>query len=234
MCNFCDANWYIENRNKIKYYLALFIHPFEHSVKWAVFGQITSKWMLNIESLIFITFSLSNLIFVIFFFFFLPFICRKIYRKAISLRDGNSSGTNGNVLLRDGSTDPLAMNPHTISADEVQSTFKLYYWKFTSFFFFTFTILCVQKIKQQMDHWNSHRYFFLTKKKQKFSPNTERWKKKRLQTNLTELAIRCNWPFQLCGAFNSVTESKFNWCFKFLDCNIIIWNYTECKSVWVK
>lgn len=44
---------------------------------------------------------------------------RKVYRKAISLRDGNSSGTNGNVLLRDSSTDPLAMNSHNISTDEV-------------------------------------------------------------------------------------------------------------------
>lgn len=33
LCSFCDANWYIENPNKIKYYLALFIHTFEHSVK---------------------------------------------------------------------------------------------------------------------------------------------------------------------------------------------------------
>ncbi|XP_031626969.1 probable serine/threonine-protein kinase DDB_G0282963 isoform X2 [Contarinia nasturtii] len=46
---------------------------------------------------------------------------RKVYRKAISLRDGNSSGTNGNVLLRDDSTGPLAMNSHTISADELKS-----------------------------------------------------------------------------------------------------------------
>ncbi|XP_055296554.1 uncharacterized protein LOC129565569 [Sitodiplosis mosellana] len=52
----------------------------------------------------------------------LVFAIRKVYRKAISLHDDrNSSGTNGNVLLRDGSTDPLAMNPHTISADELKS-----------------------------------------------------------------------------------------------------------------
>lgn len=53
---------------------------------------------------------------------------RKVYRKAISLRDENSTGPNGNVLLGDDSTDPLPMDSHTsLTAVEVKLTFKLYH-----------------------------------------------------------------------------------------------------------
>lgn len=81
-----------------------------------------------------------------------------MYRKAISLRDENSSGTNGNVLLRDGSTDPLAMNSHNISADEVIAHFAWFYWNSTVFARLkNATRNGMHRIRQQMDHNNFHR-----------------------------------------------------------------------------
>lgn len=125
-----------------------------------------------------------------------------MYRKAINLRDGNSSGTNGNVLLRDGSTDPLAMNPHTISADEVQPpTFKLYYWNAYGLVFFFTLPYCNFPIRIEVDEKLSNKWtikismdskcYFSTKRNKTLlvTLNWDRKKKTRLQTNLTKLVI---------------------------------------------
>lgn len=96
-----------------------------------------------------------------------------MYRKAISLRDGNSSGTNGNVLLRDSSTDPLAMNSHNISTDEVctkrfllrflflleismRPIFCVYVLEVEKPFTKKYHPIRLREIKQQMEHWNSN------------------------------------------------------------------------------
>lgn len=44
---------------------------------------------------------------------------RQVYKRARNLRNGNSSAMNDKGIISDRSTDPLALNAHTMSADEV-------------------------------------------------------------------------------------------------------------------
>lgn len=144
--------WKMCLHNEISKLNKILLNPFahfEHGVFGCIFRQMNSYWIVNFHWI-----SSVNLIFKLFFgvplnyqfvlFFFVHSYCRKVYRKAISLRDGNSSGTNGNVLLRDDSTGPLAMNSHTISADEVKLMFKLYYWNFRYFLLQLFWVIRIE------------------------------------------------------------------------------------------
>lgn len=42
-----------------------------------------------------------------------------MYKKVRNLRNSDAGGMNGKGLIGDRSTDPLALNAHTMSADEV-------------------------------------------------------------------------------------------------------------------
>lgn len=103
-------------------------------------------------------------------FFSLSFHYSKLLRKYYQQLDGGSCGKNGNVLLHDSSTDPLAKNSQTISTDEVCSnctSIEICNIATISFalFFGWFIYLGlkpifkfqneIRKIKHQMGHWNS-------------------------------------------------------------------------------
>lgn len=45
--------------------------------------------------------------------------CRQVYNRVRNLRNSNASAMNGKGIISDRSTDPLALNAHTMSADEV-------------------------------------------------------------------------------------------------------------------